>query len=93
MKLRRYHDIRSTIADGDLLLFRRRGLISVYGRGIHSHAAKAIWWRESLFCCEVREWYGGRAVLLSREVKRRPGRIDLFRVNPDYRWPEYDIIA
>jgi cytosine/adenosine deaminase-related metal-dependent hydrolase len=34
-------DARGQIVGGDLLLFRRRGLISIAGRGIHSHAAKA----------------------------------------------------
>jgi hypothetical protein len=76
--------------DGDLLLFRRRGLISIAGRGTHSHAAKAAWWGDDLFCLEVREWYGGRAVSLASQVRKFPGRIDLYRTNPDDRWPEYD---
>lgn len=79
--------------DGDLLLFRRRGLISIAGRGVHSHAAKVAWWGETPFCVEVREWYGGRAVTLESQVKRSPGRIDVFRVNPENRWPEYDRFA
>lgn len=78
------------IRDGDLLLFRRRGLISIAGRGVHSHAAKAGWWRDDLFCLEVREWHGGRAVTLASQVARCPGRIDVFRTNPHNRWPEYD---
>jgi len=32
------------VRDGDLLLFRRHGLIALAGRGVHSHAAKAAWW-------------------------------------------------
>lgn len=39
-----YRDARPQIGDGDLLLYRRRGLISIAGRGDHSHAAKAAWW-------------------------------------------------
>ena len=58
------------IRDGDLLLFRRRGLISIAGRGEHEHAAKAAWWGNDLFCLEVREWFGGRAV---RSPARSPG--------------------
>lgn len=81
---------RDTACDGDLLLFRRRGLISVAGRGVHSHAAKVAWWNDDLFCLEVREWRGGRAVTLESQVRRFPGRIDLYRANPDNRWPEYD---
>ncbi|MBC7335922.1 MAG: hypothetical protein H5U01_06585, partial [Clostridia bacterium] len=48
------------IRDGDLLLFRRRGLIAAVGRGEHSHAALAGWWGETLCCLEVRALYGGR---------------------------------
>jgi hypothetical protein len=81
---------RGHVRDGDLLLFRRRSLISIAGRGTHSHAAKAAWWGDDLFCLEVREWYGGRAVTLESQVRKYPGRIDLYRTNPDDRWPEYD---
>ncbi len=86
----RYRTARSQIRDGDLLLFRRRGLISIAGRGDHSHAAKAAWWGDSLFVLEVRELHGGRAVTLSSQVERYPGRIDVYRTNPQNRWPEYD---
>jgi len=85
-----YGRVRQELADGDLLLFRRRGLISIAGRGDHSHAAKAAWWGDDLFCLEVREWHGGRAVTLSSQVRRFPGRIDVYRANPGGRWPEYD---
>ncbi len=78
------------IADSDLLLFRRQGLIALAGRGEHSHAAKAAWWGDDLFCVEVREWHGGRAVTLASQVEKYPGRIDVFQTNPANRWPEYD---
>jgi hypothetical protein len=78
------------ILDGDLLLFRRRGLVAIAGRGEHSHAAKAAWWGDDLFCLEIREWHGGRAVTLASQVRRRPGQIDVYRANPANRWPEYD---
>jgi hypothetical protein len=81
---------RQQIVDGDLLLFRRRSLISIAGRGEHSHAAKAAWWGEDLFCLEVREWHGGRAVTVESQVRRFPARIDVYRANPANRWPEYD---
>jgi len=81
---------RMRISDGDLLLFRRRGLIAIAGRGEHSHAAKAAWWGEELFCVEVREWHGGRAVTLESQIKKFPGRIDVYHANPANRWPEYD---
>lgn len=81
---------RPQIADGDLLLLRRRGLIAIAGRGQHSHAAKAAWWGNELFCLEVREWHGGRAVTLASQVDKFAGRIDVYRTNPANRWPEYD---
>jgi len=86
----RYQDVRHEIRDGDLLLFRRRGFIAVAGRGVHVHAAKAAWWYEDLFCLETRWLVGSRAVTLSSQVRRYPGQIDVFEVNPDRRWPEYD---
>ncbi len=58
--------------------------------GIHYHSAKAAWWKTDLFCLEVREFRGGRAVRLSSQVERYPGRIDVFRPNADDRWPRYD---
>ena len=80
----------SVIRDADLLLYRRAGLIALAGRGVHSHAAKASWWKDDLYCCEVRELKGGRAVTLESQVQRYPGRIDVFRSNPNNRWPEYN---
>jgi hypothetical protein len=85
-----YRQARKHVRDSDLLLFRRRGLISIAGQGDHSHAAKAAWWDDDLFCLEVREWHGGRAVTLSSQVRRFAGRIDVYQSNPDERWPEYD---
>jgi hypothetical protein len=83
-------DARPHIADGDLLLFRRRGLIAIAGRGAHSHAGKAAWWGDDLFCLEMRELHGGRAVTMESQVRKYPGRIDLYHANPANRWPEYD---
>lgn len=96
-------DARGRLFDGDLLLFRSRpglfgrlslgSLIATAGRGVHSHAAKVAWWGDEPFCCEVREWYGGRAVTLASQVRKYPGRIDVFRTNPKCRWPRYDRLA
>ena len=85
-----YGEARSRLRDGDLLLFRRWGLISIAGRGDHTHAAKAAWWGDDLFCLEVREWHGGRAVTLSSQVQKFPARIDVYQTNPGDRWPLYD---
>lgn len=78
------------LRSADLLLFRRRGLISIAGRGEHAHAAKIAWWGDEPMCLEVREWHGGRAVTLESQVRRCPGRIDVFSANPGARWPEFD---
>lgn len=87
---RDFRDCATKIWDGDLLLFRRRNLISRAGRGVHSHAAKAAWWNEELFCLEVREFFGGRAVRVESQVRKYPGKIDVFRANSGNRWPFYD---
>ena len=85
-----FRQAQRDIRDADLLLFRKHGVIAVAGRGIHSHAAKAAWWNNDLFCLEVREFHGGRAVTLESQTRRFPGRIDVFRANAEDRWPEYN---
>lgn len=90
----RLADCAQDIWNGDLLLFRGEGLISrligTAGRSHYTHAARAIWWNDVLFCCEVRELKGGRAVTLESQVRRFAGLIDVFATNPDNRWPEYN---
>lgn len=78
------------VGDGDLLLYRRLGLVARIGRGVHSHAAMAAWWHGELFVLEVTPWYGGRAVTLRSQLKRYPGRIDLFVANPDGAFGHFD---
>ena len=96
LKRIKYENVRHEIWNADLLLFRKRriglmdGMIAVAGRGVHSHAAKAAWWNDDLFCLEVREFHGGRAVSLSSQVRKYPGRIDVYRPNAGNRWPNYD---
>jgi len=90
--LRQLSQAKPEIQDADLLLFRGKGIISrlirSFGRGKYSHAAKASWIKGELFCLEVREWRGGRAVTLSSQVQKFPGQIDVFETNaiklPDY---------
>jgi hypothetical protein len=86
-------DVAAEIRDGDLLLFRGRGfiarLIGVAGRSEYTHAGRAVWWGNDLFCCEVRELRGGRAVTLESQVRKHPGAIDVFEVNPSARWREF----
>lgn len=80
------------IATGDVLLFRGNAflsrMISAAGRGRWCHAAIAAWWCGDLLALEVREWYGGRAVLLEREVARRPGLVDVYRLADELRHPD-----
>jgi hypothetical protein len=76
-------EAQEQIRDSDLLLFRRHGLIAIAGRGVHSHAAKAVWLRGKLFCAEVREFYGGRLVTLDSQVRKYPRRIDVFEADSD----------
>ncbi len=84
-----YARVRDLIMQADLLLYRRRGPIAVAGRGEWCHAAKAVWAGDVLMVCEVRGFVGGRAVTLSSQVRRRPGQIDVFAVNPSGRFPKY----
>jgi len=83
-------DAQAVIDDADVLLFRRRDVISAVGRGIHNHAALAAWWDGEPFCLEVRGGYGGRAVTLESQVARYPGRIDVYAADPDGLRPDFD---
>ncbi len=76
------------LREADLLLFRSPGLIAWAGRGVHWHAATVSRWNGDWFALETRPG-GGRAVPLRALVERAPKRIDVFRPNPDGRWPEY----
>jgi len=83
----------SLIRRADLLLYRRRGAISIAGRGAHSHAAKAIWagkQNDVPMVLETRSFVGARAVTLASQVRLYPGRIDVYHSNAGGRWPEYD---
>ena len=83
-----YCEVRRKICDGDLLLFRPRGLlvrlIAVAGRSEYVHAAMAARWHGRLMCVEMRSG-GGRAELLSNLVQRWPGVIDVYRANANRR--------
>lgn len=86
---KKIQDVNKTdVLDGDLLLFRSKGLIAVAGRGIYSHAGKAMWEGDVLYCLEVREFLGGRQVTLESQAIKNPGRIDVYRAGD--RYPEYD---
>ena len=80
----RYADVRDEIRDADLLLFRRRNLITrliaVAGRSEYVHAAMAGRWNDRLMCVEMTSG-GGRAQLLSNIVRQWPGVVDVYHAN------------
>jgi hypothetical protein len=89
-----YEDARAAIRNGDLLLWRPTGYP---GRAIcrwtgekYSHAALAGWDGSPkdpgsvLRCLEFLQWYGGRAVNLSRLVCRFPGVCDVYRFSGEW---------
>lgn len=65
----RYADVRTSLRDGTVLLFRGRGIFSSLiqgaGRSPYSHAAILAWWGHRLLVVEAREGKGVRAVPLS----------------------------
>lgn len=65
----RYADVRTSLRDGTVLLFRGRGvfsrLIQAAGRSPYSHAALLAWWGHRLMVVESREGQGCRAIPLS----------------------------
>jgi len=89
-KLLSLADAPRLVRDADLLLFRRSGLVARIGRGRHSHAAMAAWWGDQIFLLEVTPRFGGRAVTLESQVRRYPGRIDLFWADPHGKFPHFD---
>lgn len=80
------HEVASEIEDADLALTAGHSLISklvqVAGRSEFSHAAKLRRWGEEIYCCEMREFVGGRIVTLASQVRRHPGCIYLFKLQP-----------
>src|SRR5690242_20741871 len=81
-------DARRYLRDGDLLLFRGRGLVArairTAGRSTYSHAAMVAWCHGLCMCLELREFRGGRAVTLESQVRRFPGQVDLYTVSATF---------
>jgi hypothetical protein len=87
-----YRKARDILKEGDVLMFRGRGIASFFikgaGSGHYSHVAIAsanifngrIFWE----CVEFREWKGGRTVGLERYVGDNPGIIDVYRPSRIY---------
>lgn len=87
-----FAESKADLWNGDLLLFRGRGLIArwigTYGRGSYSHAAMVGWWHDHPMCMELREFHGGQAVTLSSQVAKYPETIDVYRPNVLHRQRE-----
>lgn len=92
-----YSEVRHLILDGDLALMRNGGLIGFFA-GPYTHAAKCIWLRDAigkrntLMLTESREWYGGRIVTLSSQVRLHLGRVDIFRPKCNRETAEFSAI-
>lgn len=95
-----YTEAKKYINEGDVLLFRSKGLISYFirkaGEGLYSHAALASWvytpggHKSRLECVEFREWKGGRAVNLRSQVNAADGKIDVYRASSPQTVLQYD---
>jgi hypothetical protein len=89
---------RLQIRDADLLLWRHGAdffgrVIAACGRGDYSHAAMAAWNNGELHALEIRQFRGGREVLLGDQVREHPGRIDWYPIGRRWsgeRWPKAD---
>ncbi len=68
-------DSARELHNADVLLFRRRGVIAIAGRGEYSHAGMLAWWDSVPFVLEMRELRGGRAVTLRSQVQAWPGSL------------------
>lgn len=79
---------RAWLRDADLLLVQTGGPVPWLGRGLHGHVATVARWGGDWFVLETRPG-GGRALPLDAFLRRNRRRVDVFRPNPDGRWPEY----
>lgn len=78
---------------GDVLLFRGEGaiakVIQAFTGSEYSHAAMVGWWAvdndAEPMCLESREWVGIRSTTLASQVKRAPGRIDVYRIRDGWK--------
>jgi len=78
---------RDLIQEGDVLLFRGRGIVSKaiqkVTQGRYSHVGLASWHSNDnniLELVEFREWKGGRTTNFSRNLEKFDRQIDVYRV-------------
>lgn len=83
---RPYHESRSSIEDGDVLLFESTGRVAGFikraTRSRYSHAALAVWWGDTLMCVESREGKGVRAVRLSNVLRDTKAKVEHYKPLP-----------
>lgn len=96
-----YHNCvaRDLIQEGDVLLFRGSGLISrlikIASQGPYTHVGLASWVYDSLGnrayleCVEFREWKGGRAVNLQKQIELHNQKIDVYRASTPFIEPYF----
>ena len=81
MKIK-YNEAKDLLQEGDILLFRGKGLISFlikrYTGGVHSHVALASKCNDTWMCVEFREFKGGRSVALESQIQGNDN-VDVFR--------------
>src|SRR5580704_2391216 len=84
-----YNDVRSRIADGDVILFRGTILLSriieLVSHGDYSHCAIAADWGERKMVLQAELVGGVQAVPMSVAVGTYKGRVDWFRIAPAQR--------
>lgn len=96
---RRYSEVRSEIRSGDCLLYKRQWwkphhwAISWADKSDRVHCSMAIWARNCLMIGETNGGCGARVVTLSSQVKKCPGRIDVYRPRIDHDAFRNDIAA
>lgn len=96
LRLERYADAWDRLAVADLVLFRAEATpvdmaIAGAGRSRYCHAAMLDYTDDSEWrMLETLQWHGGREVSLLDQVQRFPGHYDVFRPNPENRWPWFE---
>ena len=90
-----YSDVRHTIPQGALLQYRAgrklsNRLIARVGGTPYAHSAMAAWWGSPnakdgvLMVLETLQFKGGRAVILSSQVRGWPGQWDVYEVRKPF---------
>lgn len=78
-----YDEVKTEVWESDLILLKNN-------KGESTRALKAVWWDGELFCIEVRKYRGVTVIPLKQLVLSHPGKIEIFEVNPQNRWENYD---